>query len=71
MSKTMDRQDITTRIRERAYDFWVREGHPQGRDLDHWLAAEAEVQRTANARVAGTSPKAKTTTRKRSTKRSA
>jgi hypothetical protein len=31
-------------IRERAYAIWEQEeGHPKGRDLDHWLRAEAEI----------------------------
>jgi hypothetical protein len=30
-------------IRERAYQIWEAEGRPDGKDLDHWLRAEAEV----------------------------
>lgn len=30
-------------IRERAYAIWEQEGRPQGRDLDHWLQAETEI----------------------------
>lgn len=30
-------------ISERAYEIWQAEGCPQGRDLEHWLAAEREV----------------------------
>jgi Protein of unknown function (DUF2934) len=30
-------------IRERAYSIWEEEGCPQGKDLDHWLRAEAEI----------------------------
>jgi hypothetical protein len=30
-------------IRERAYAMWEDEGHPDGKDLDHWLRAEAEI----------------------------
>ncbi|MBI2515550.1 MAG: DUF2934 domain-containing protein [Opitutae bacterium] len=26
-------------IRERAYQLWLSEGKPEGRDFDHWLAA--------------------------------
>jgi Protein of unknown function (DUF2934) len=29
--------------RERAYAIWEEEGCPQGKDLDHWLRAEAEI----------------------------
>lgn len=31
-------------IRERAYRIWVDEGHPHGRELDHWLRATWEVE---------------------------
>lgn len=31
------------RIRERAYEIWEREGRPEGKSVDHWLQAEAEV----------------------------
>jgi hypothetical protein len=30
-------------IRQRAYALWEQDGHPQGRDLEHWLRAEAEI----------------------------
>jgi hypothetical protein len=30
-------------IAERAYHIWEREGRPQGKALDHWLEAEAEL----------------------------
>ncbi len=30
-------------IAKRAYRIWEGEGRPSGRDLDHWLRAEAEV----------------------------
>jgi hypothetical protein len=32
------------RVRERAYHIWVDEGHPEGRELDHWLRAKSEVE---------------------------
>lgn len=31
------------KIRQRAFEIWETQGRPQGRDLDHWLQAEAEV----------------------------
>ena len=31
-------------IRERSYLIWEREGRPQGRNLEHWLAAKAEIE---------------------------
>ena len=30
-------------IRERAYAIWEEEGTPDGKDLDHWLRAAAEI----------------------------
>lgn len=30
-------------IRERAYAIWQSQGCPDGRELDHWLAAEHEL----------------------------
>ncbi len=30
-------------IRERAYAIWEEEGRPDGKDLEHWLRAEAEI----------------------------
>ena len=34
-------------IRERAYAIWEEEGRPEDRHLDHWLRAEAEIDRSA------------------------
>jgi Protein of unknown function (DUF2934) len=31
-------------VRERAYSIWEEEGRPEGRHLDHWLRAEAEIK---------------------------
>jgi hypothetical protein len=39
----MDREK-ERRIRERAYEIWLREGQPQGRDVDHWEKAAAEIE---------------------------
>jgi hypothetical protein len=33
----------TEAIRERAYSLWEKEGRADGRDLDDWLRAEAEM----------------------------
>jgi hypothetical protein len=35
--------DLHERIRRRAYELWEQEGRPEGRALDHWHQAEAEV----------------------------
>jgi hypothetical protein len=31
------------RIRERAHEIWVERGCPAGRDVEHWVAAECEM----------------------------
>jgi DUF2934 family protein len=39
-------------IAERAYRIWEGEGRPSGRDIDHWLRAEAEVHAECEKPVA-------------------
>jgi hypothetical protein len=29
--------------RERAHEIWIEQGRPEGRDVEFWLAAEAEA----------------------------
>ena len=36
--------DRHAEIAKRAYALWEVEGRPRGRDLDHWLRAEAELE---------------------------
>ena len=31
------------RIRERAFQIWIEEGQPEGRDKEHWERAEKEL----------------------------
>lgn len=31
------------RVRELAHQIWEREGRPEGREVEHWLAAEREI----------------------------
>ncbi len=33
-------------IAERAFEIWEKEGHPDGRDQEHWQRAEAELAET-------------------------
>jgi hypothetical protein len=33
------------RISHRAYRIWQSEGCPQGRDKDHWVQAEKDIER--------------------------
>ena len=43
-------QSDDEKIRQRAYEIWVREGQQEGRDQDYWLQAEGELaQETAAA----------------------
>lgn len=39
-------RDLNTQIASRAYEIWEHEGRPNGKALDHWLRAEAELQET-------------------------
>ena len=37
--------DIHERIRARAHQLWEADGRPEGREQEHWLAAETEIAR--------------------------
>ena len=39
-------------ISKRAREIWEREGRPEGRDKEHWLQAEAELQREQGSNAA-------------------
>jgi DUF2934 family protein len=41
--------DYVRRVRMRAYLIWEREGRPEGRELEHWLAAEHEIAKEEDA----------------------
>lgn len=43
MQPVQDQDPVRTKIELRAYDIWVHEGCPSGRNLDHWLQAETEI----------------------------
>lgn len=47
--------DLDQRIRTRAYQIWQEQGQPEGREVEHWFQAQAEVQtqRAAEVRTAG------------------
>ena len=32
-------------IRQRSYEIWQQEGRPEGKALEHWLQAKAELER--------------------------
>jgi len=36
-------QNLSDRIRERAYQIWIISGSPDGKAEQHWLIAEKEV----------------------------
>jgi hypothetical protein len=36
-------QNLTQRIRERAYELWAASGCPTGQSEQHWHAAETEI----------------------------
>lgn len=36
--------EIIERIRQRAHELWEEEGHPEGREADHWQRAERELR---------------------------
>jgi hypothetical protein len=46
-------EDRHVEIEKRAYLFWMAEGRPQGKELEHWLRAEAEVDARGNSEAAG------------------
>ena len=35
--------EFLERIRELAHHIWEREGRPEGREVEHWIAAEREI----------------------------
>ena len=36
--------DLTVQIERRAYFLWEKENRPEGRHLEHWLCAKAEIE---------------------------
>jgi transcription initiation factor TFIIIB Brf1 subunit/transcription initiation factor TFIIB len=38
-------------VRERAHQIWLEQGCPGGRDLDHWVAAEHEMENWERGRI--------------------
>src|SRR5438874_7637637 len=37
-------QPTNEQISQRAHEIWEREGRPEGRHVEHWLTAEAELR---------------------------
>jgi hypothetical protein len=38
-----DENELQQRIRERAFQIWVEEGQPEGRDKEHWELAKFAI----------------------------
>ena len=55
--------NLEQQVRVRAYELWLRDGMTNGRDSDHWYAAEGEVlaqcAKTIPAATQVTAPKPK------------
>jgi hypothetical protein len=49
-------QDLSDRIRERAYEIWVANGHRDGEAEQHWLAAEREILSTLQSEAVVKAP---------------
>lgn len=45
-------------IAARAYEIFIERGQPQGRDLDHWLEAEAQLRASQQANGGATAIRA-------------
>lgn len=49
---TKDKQMTHQEISQRAYEIFMERGCPEGRDLEHWLEAEAQLRaRTASPSI--------------------
>ena len=49
--QTLVHQEVDEQVRQQAYELWQQEGCPNGRALDHWLAA-GEIIRRRHGEVA-------------------
>jgi hypothetical protein len=52
------KQPTQEEIAQRAYQVFVERGRPEGRDLEHWLEAEAQLKLATQQKA--TSPSART-----------
>ena len=48
--------DRHAEIAKRAYSIWEQEARPTGRDLEHWLCAEAEFEANQDAQTGKVEP---------------
>jgi hypothetical protein len=42
--------ELNAKARERAYSIWERENRPEGKHLEHWLCAQAEIEAEQSSR---------------------
>jgi hypothetical protein len=52
----VDTPERDAEIAKRAYAIWELEGQPNGRDLDHWLRAESEIDTARRPPLAKNGP---------------
>lgn len=45
----MDNENLSDRIRARAYEIWIASGHRDGQAEQDWLTAEAEILKISSA----------------------
>ena len=62
-------QDLSERIRERAYEIWIASGYRDGEADQHWLAAEHEILSSRRSAAVSKAP-AKQTRGRATVKRS-
>jgi hypothetical protein len=49
-------QDLSERIRERAYEIWIASGYRDGEADQHWLAAEQEISSSRRSATVAKAP---------------
>ena len=52
----MAEEHLIEQIRQRAYEIWLGEGRPHGRDRMHWLRAEGEFREKVGGAQSDASP---------------
>ena len=64
LKQIKDKQITHDEISQRAYEIFVERGCPEGRDMEHWLEAEAQLRAgTASPSMPATAKPAKASTR--------
>jgi hypothetical protein len=41
--------ELEQKIRERAFQIWIEEGQPEGKDKEHWEKAKAAIENSNDA----------------------